>query len=145
MQTAFGIIVFVVVALGIVVALASAVGRGRLYDQIGHGGLSVRDSDDDRDAPSAQAAPAAPTATAGERDAEIRQMLEARNDRRRRRGEPELDVDAEVRRLAAPTVDAGLREEIRALVVARNERRTRAGKPPLDVDAEVERQIRELG
>ena len=55
-----------------------------------------------------------------------------------------IDVEDELRRLTAPTVDPALREEIRQLVVARNERRARAGKEPLDVEAEIERQVREL-
>ena len=61
-----------------------------------------------------------------------------------RRGEPPIDVDAELQRLTAPAIDPALRDEIRQLVVARNERRARAGKEPLDVDAEIERQVREL-
>jgi hypothetical protein len=80
-----------------------------------------------------------------ERDAEIRQLLEARNARRLRRGEPPIDIEDELRRLTAPAIDADLRAEIRDLVIARNHRRARAGKPPLDVDAEIERQIASLG
>jgi hypothetical protein len=72
-------------------------------------------------------------------------MLEAKSDRRVARGEPELDVDAELAALTRPAADAGLREEVRQLVMARNERRLRQGKEPLDVDSEVERQLRELG
>jgi hypothetical protein len=71
-------------------------------------------------------------------------MLEARNARRRRRGEPEIDIEAEVGRLTAPLVDDELRSEIRDLVIARNHRRARRGKPPLDVEAEIEREIGEL-
>ena len=82
-----------------------------------------------------------------ERDTEIRQMLEARNERRARRGEPPVDVEQELTRLTtpAPAIDPALREEIRQLVVARNHRRVRAGKPPLDVEAEIEREIAGLG
>ena len=72
---------------------------------------------------------------------EIRQLLEARNARRRRRGERELDVDSELARLTGPQIDAGLRAEIRDLVIARNARRARRGHPPLDVEAEIEREI----
>jgi hypothetical protein len=70
-------------------------------------------------------------------------MLEARNARRRRRGEAEVDVERELARLTAapPTIDAGLHQEIRDLVIARNHRRARQGKPPLDVEAEIEREI----
>ena len=60
---------------------------------------------------------------------------------RRRRGEPEIDVQQELSRLTAPQIDDQLREEIRQLVVARNHRRARQGKPPLDVEAEIEREI----
>jgi hypothetical protein len=90
---------------------------------------------------------AQPSSAAGlrERDEEIRQMLEARNARRARRGEEPVDVEQELRRLTAPQIDAQLRLEIRQLVEARNYRRARAGKPLLDVDAEVEREISKLG
>ena len=50
-------------------------------------------------------------------------MLEARNARRARRGEPPIDVDEELARLTAPAIDPELREEIRELVIARNPRR----------------------
>jgi hypothetical protein len=84
--------------------------------------------------------------------AEVRQMLEAKAERRRERGEPVLDVEAESARLlaaaaeSAPTGhDEELRTEVRQLVVARNERRLRAGLEPLDVEAETKRQLAELG
>ena len=51
-----------------------------------------------------------------ERDTEIRELLEARNERRRRRGEPAIDVEAELKRLTAPGIDDELRAEIRDLV-----------------------------
>jgi hypothetical protein len=78
---------------------------------------------------------------------EIRQMLEAKSRRREARGEPALDVDAELAELTRPSAesDPALREEVRQLVIARNERRLRQGKEPLDVEAEIERQLRELG
>ncbi len=80
-----------------------------------------------------------------ERDEEVRQMLEARNARRRRRGEPEIDVEAELKRLTATVeIDDELRGEIRQMVIARNHRRARRGLQPLDVDAETEREIAEL-
>jgi hypothetical protein len=91
-----------------------------------------------------------PTAAAGPQSAEaqeeIRQMLEAKSARREARGEPPLDVDAELASLMqeAPETDPALRDEVRQLVVARNERRARQGKEPLDVEAEVERQLRDL-
>lgn len=84
--------------------------------------------------------------------AEVRQMLEAKSERRRRRGEAPLDVEAETRRLLAAAeqppgeeaMDAELRAEVRQLVVARNERRMREGLEPLDVEAETEKQLADL-
>jgi hypothetical protein len=78
---------------------------------------------------------------------EVRQMIQARSDRREARGEAPLDVDAEVAALLRPqpSEDVELREEVRQLVIARNERRMRRGEDPLDVEAEVERQLRDLG
>jgi hypothetical protein len=139
MQDAFGIVLVVVVGLAAVVAIVAFVGSGRAYDEIGRGGLSLGDG---ADRPPGSAP--SPAVAAGEREAEIRQMLEARNERRRRRGEEQLDVDAEVARLAAPAIDPGLAGEIRDLVEARNARRVRRGDEPLDVEAEVQRRLREL-
>jgi hypothetical protein len=84
--------------------------------------------------------------------AEVRQMLAAKAERQKVRGEPVLDVEAESARLlaaaeeSAPAArDEELRTEVRQLVVARNERRRRAGMEPLDVEAETERQLADLG
>ena len=83
--------------------------------------------------------------------AEVRQMLEAKSERRRRRGEAPLDVEAETERLLAAAdqpreeaMDAELRAEVRQLVVVRNERRLREGLAPLDVEAETEKQLADL-
>ncbi len=84
--------------------------------------------------------------------AEVRQMLEAKSERRRRRGEAPLDVEAETARLLAAAeqprgqdaIDAELQAEVRQLVVARNERRMREGLEPLDVETETERQLADL-
>jgi hypothetical protein len=81
--------------------------------------------------------------------AEVRQMLAAKAERQRRRGEQPLDVEAETERLLAgaerprgqDAIDAELRAEVRQLVVARNERLMREGRQPLDVEAETERQL----
>ena len=85
------------------------------------------------------------------REAEIRQMVEAKSYRRQARGGEPLDVEAEVSRLLTETdaepgagIDRELREEVRQLVRARNERRMRRGEQPLDVEAEVARQLRDL-
>ena len=140
MQDLFGVVIFAVVAVAAVAAVASLVGRGTLYEQIGKGALSM---DGDPDRPRG-AGPASAVARA-EADEEIRQMLGARNARRRSRGEPELDVEAELSRLRAPAVDPALVEEVRSLVIARNARRARSGRPPLDVETEVARQLAEFG
>jgi hypothetical protein len=136
MQDAFGIVIFAVVIGAAIVAVITLFGRSKAYEQIGRGGLSLNE-DPMPKAPSGAVA-------ARERDDEIRQMLDARNERRVRRGEAPLDVDAELARLTAPAVDPGLQDEVRQLVIARNERRERRGQPPLDVEEEVARQLREL-
>jgi hypothetical protein len=95
---------------------------------------------------------AAPKVDPAIQAAEVRQMLEAKSERRRRRGEAPLDVEAETRRLLAAAeqprgsdaIDAELRAEVRQLVVARNERRMREGLEPLDVEAETEKQLADL-
>jgi hypothetical protein len=131
----FGTVLIVVAVIAILVAAVSYWGTGRIYSGLGHeGGLDMTRE------------PSVPS-TGPEVQEEIRQMLEAKSERRVARGEPELDVDAELAALTRSSTgaDAGLREEIRQLVVARNERRLRQGKEPLDVESEVERQLRELG
>jgi hypothetical protein len=141
-------VVFGTVAFSLVMSVLFLVSKGsdNLYDQIGQGGIS-RESDLAGPAPAPlQDSPAA----AAEREQEVRQMLRARSERLVRRGEPALDIDAEVRRLlaapaASPGHDAALVDEVRQLVVARNERRRRQGLEPLDVDAEIERTLQELG
>jgi hypothetical protein len=127
MESAFAIVLFVVVGVAAVAAIwALATSRGS-YDQIGRGGFFKDD--------------AAPRPE--EREAEIRQMLEARNARRAARGEPPADVDAELQALTAPD-DPELREEVRTLVEATNARRAARGEPPLDVEAEIDRRLRGL-
>jgi len=141
MQDAFGIVLFVVVGIGFVLALVSLFGRGRMYDQIGRGGLSIGEDRDLRpDAP-----PQAPISRA-EREAEIRQMLEARNARRAARGEETVDIEQELKELTRPPAarDPEIIEEVRTLVQARNSRRIARGLQPLDVEAEIERQLRDL-
>jgi hypothetical protein len=130
----FGTVVIVVAVVAVLVAAASYWGTGRIYSGLGReGGLDMTRE------PPAQASGA-------EVQEEIRQMLEAKSERRRARGEPALDVDAELAELTRSSVagDPALREEIRQLVVARNERRMRQGKEPLDVEAEIGRQLQAL-
>jgi hypothetical protein len=140
-----GDVILIVVLAAVPVALAAFVlGAGNALDQIGKGQFAVEFESD-------LGQRAEGGASAEVREAEIRQMVEARAYRRAERGEEPLDVEAEVSRLlgqpggAAPAGhDRELREEVRQLVVARNARRARQGKEPLDVEAEVERQLREL-
>jgi hypothetical protein len=131
MQSAFSTVIWVVCGVGIVGAFAALILSGRTWEDYGRNHLVL---DSERSNPSS-------AASTLERDTEIRQLLEARNARRRRRGEPEIDVEQELARLTAPQIDPELRSEIRDLVIARNHRRARRGQPPLDVEAEVEREI----
>ena len=48
MQDALGIVIFVVVGVGAVIAVVSLFGRSRLYDDIGRGGLSIGEDRDMR-------------------------------------------------------------------------------------------------
>jgi uncharacterized protein YkwD len=144
MQDALVTLVVAVVALGGLVALYTVATSASAYREIGKGGFEP---------PAVDEAPSGP-APPGDRDEEIRELLEARNARRERRGEPPLDVDAELATLTggggglATPVDAAssaeLRDELRALVEARNRRRERAGLQPLDVDGEIVRRLRDL-
>ncbi len=138
MQDAFGIVIFAVVGISALVAIVSLFVRASLYDEIGKGGMSLNEDRPPRPAPGG-------AVDLVERDAEIRQMLSARNARATSRGEDTLDVEDELRRLTAPSVDAELRGEVRDMVLARNARRQAKGQPPLDVETEVARQLREFG
>jgi hypothetical protein len=142
------------VAFSLVMSVLLLVTRGKdsMYDQIGQGGIS-RESDFAGAAPAPS--PGSPAADA-EREQEVRQMLRARSERLVRRGEPALDIDAEVARLLGGDPNAGhgssgpasadteLLAEVRQLVLARNERRARQGLEPLDVEAEIARTLQEL-
>jgi hypothetical protein len=143
----FGTVIWIVVLVVAPLAAILFAGAFGLLDQLGRGGLYV-DERPPRPAPLANS----PAARA-EREADIRQLVQARSDRRQARGEAGLDVDAEVERLMEldPSIqpeedqqDAALRAEVRQLVVARNERRAARGQPPLDVEEEVDRQLRDL-
>ena len=130
----FGTVLIVVAVIAVLVAAVSYWGSGQIYAGLGReGGLDMR-----REPPA--------SATGAEAQEEIRQMLEAKSQRRQARGEPELDIDAELAALtqSSASTDPGLRDEIRQLVIARNERRQRQGKEPLDVEAEIDRQLRDL-
>jgi hypothetical protein len=134
MQSAFGTVLWIVCALGLLLAFFALARSGKTWEDYGKNRLLT---DSELGGPP----PAGSAGALRERDIEIRQLLEARNARRARRGEPPIDIELELSRLTAPAIDDGLRAEIRDLVVARNHRRARAGKPPLDVEAEIEREI----
>lgn len=140
-ESGLAVVVIVVSILGIIGAIVAFVGSGKLYEQVGKGDFAL-----DRD-PGGTRGPAPGSAAArAEAEAEIRQMVEAKSARREARGEPPLDVDAEVAALTRPQGhDEALRDEVRQLVIARNERRVRRGEEPLDVEAELERQLRDIG
>jgi hypothetical protein len=144
----FEILVIIVIAVFVIGGVISTLGSGSAYEQIGKGGLSIGEHSEREPNPQAEAA---------EREQEIRQMLEARSERRERQGEEPLDVEAELAKIessdleqpdlpAAPgTYDPGLIDETRQLIEARNQRRVRGGLEPLDVQAEVTRTLKELG
>jgi len=142
-----GDVILIVVLVAIPISLATFVlGAGNALKQIGKGQFAV---EFDNDLP--QRITDSSGASSGQAcEAEIRQMLEAKAYRQRARGDPPLDVEAELGRLleerqaGSVGVDRGLVEEGRQLVVARNERRVRQGKEPREVDEEVQRQLREL-
>ncbi len=127
------------------IAAFSFIRSGPAWEEIGKGRFGVMHSMP----PPRLSQPAQPIDKAAQA-AEARQMLEAKSYRRLQRGEPPLDVEAEMVLLignrpgASPgkgELDEKLRAEVRELVIARNERRMRGGREPLDVDAEVERQV----
>jgi hypothetical protein len=132
-QHAFGTVLWIVCGVGALAALVALISARRTWDDYGRDHLLM--------ARETVAPQPGSTGATHERDAEIRELLEARNALRARRGEPTIDIEQELARLTAPAIDPALREEIRDLVIARNFRRAKAGKAPLDVDAEIEREI----
>ena len=137
-----GIVLIVLVVLPIAAVLFA--GAFGMLEELGRGGLSTEDR------VPIPAPPQGSAAAKEERETEIRQLLQARSDRRVARGEPALDVEAELARLLEDSEpgpgqgDPELREEVRQLVLARNERRLARGEPALDVDAEIDRQLESL-
>jgi hypothetical protein len=142
-------VVFGTVAFSVVMSVLFLVTRGSdsMYDEIGKGGLSKES--DYSGVGAARSRPIDTPAARSEQEQEVRQMLRARSDRRVQRGEPALDIDAEVAKLLgdanrASERDPALVAEVRQLVEARNERRLRQGREALDVEAEVARTLDEL-
>jgi hypothetical protein len=154
-------ILFVAMILGGVVGVMSLLARKDPYDEIERGGLSL---DSDTHATSEQGSIPDAIAPRGERELEIRQMLEARNARIVRNGGSPLDIESELARLTADGAEdelaqaGGGRElqqgpgahteqaqeralEIRQMLEARNARIVRNGGEPLDVEAEVARLV----
>lgn len=138
MPDAFGPVLFAVCGLSILGAVVALISMRKTWEDYGKSSRMIMDQD------LPQEPARGSSAALVERDAEIRQLLEARNVRRERHGEAPIDVEQELARLTAPQIDEELRREIRDLVIARNHRRARTGKPPLDVEVEVERQIASL-
>src|SRR5438270_251291 len=124
-HAAFGTVLWIVCVVGLLLAVAALVTARKTWEDFGKSRFLL-----DHEAGAGSRPGSA--ASLVERDTEIRQMLEARNARRARRGEPAIDVEQELKRLTAPQIDSELRGEIRELVIARNHRRARQGKPPLD-------------
>jgi hypothetical protein len=139
-QEAFGNVLFAVVILGGIAAIVGIMGTGKLYKEIGKGGLF-----EDEAARKANAGGAAPPMNVQERDEEIRQMLTARNARHARTGGAQVDIEDELASLTRPAVDPELEAEVRAFVLARNERRIEKGQDPVDVESEVARRLSEFG
>jgi hypothetical protein len=140
------LVVFGTVAVSVVLSIAFLISGENAYDQIGQGGIT-RDSEAPPESHSGPA-PLSSAAALAEQEREVRQMLSARSARMVARGEPALDIDAEVAKLLAPVPggghDAELEAEVRELVMAKNERRMRRGLEPLDLAAEVKRTLAEL-
>jgi len=145
LQKGAALLLFTGVLAPLVGLMLKRVGGG--WETMGGGPFAILD-----ERPRRSAGGAAPKVDPAIQAAEVRQMLEAKSERRRRRGEAPLDVEAETTRLlaaaelprAGDAMDAELRTEVRQLVVARNERRMREGLEPLDVEAETEKQLADL-
>src|SRR3954469_5073642 len=86
---AFGITVIVVAIVAGIAAILSYIGSGNVYKSIGKGAFAL-----DRDEQPAGPKPGSQAALA-EQAEEVRQMIQARSDRREARGEAPLDGDAE--------------------------------------------------
>jgi hypothetical protein len=146
--TAGLVLIVITVAVGPIALIAFAT-SGKSLKTLGKGQWAIeRELPPSRGLTDSQAATPVPRHV---REAEIRQMVEAKSYRREARGGEPLDIEAEVERLLGETdskpaagIDRELREEVRQLVLARNERRMRRGEQPLDVKAEIERQLRSL-
>src|SRR3954471_14006466 len=146
LQKGAGLLLFTGVLAPLVGVLLKHVGGG--WETMGGGAFSILDERPQQ----RSAGGGAPKVDPAIQAAEVRQMLEAKSERRRQRGEAPLDVEAETERLLVAAeqrrgeeaMDAELRAEVRQLVVVRNERRIREGLEALDVEAETEKQLADL-
>ena len=130
----------IVLAVALVVAAVMFSRSGKALRNLGGGRWAI---DREGDGGARDGAP-----SEAETVEEVRQMVEAKDFRLRRRGEDGIDVEAEVTRLTGveqgPEGEiAAWTVEIRQLVIANNERRRRRGEEPLDVEAEVARRLDE--
>jgi hypothetical protein len=141
--------VLVLITLLVTPIAAIAFARsGPAWGSIGKGPLAIEPEEPKAEAQGARSS----AAEAAIQAAEVRQMLAAKAERQRRRGEQPVDVEAEANRLLASagtaagddTMAAELRAEVRQLVIARNERRRRQGLHPLNIEAETDRQLADL-
>src|SRR5207248_7522997 len=118
-QDAFWIVLVVVVVGASIVAVITFAMTDKTYAQIGRGGLSLRDGSD---RPASE--PLSGAGFEAVRDDEIRQMLEARNERRIRRGQEPVDVEAELAALVSgrgdPAPDPALGAEAPQPVIRPN-------------------------
>jgi hypothetical protein len=87
-----GMVLIAVAALAAPLAALMFARSGPAWRSIGKGPLAIEPEERRR-------GDADPVAERAEQAAEVRQMLAAKAERRRRRGEPPLDVEAEARRL----------------------------------------------
>lgn len=140
----FAVLLFTGIAAPIAGLLFSSVSGG--WESIGRGPFAIEQNLPPRGRLSGPAEPVDPAI----QKTEVRQMLEAKASRLRRRGEAPIDVEAETKRLlaadgeapaAGARMDAELRAEVRRLVISRNERRMHKGLEPLDVEAETKRRL----
>jgi hypothetical protein len=145
LQKGAGVLVFTGLAAPLIGLLLKRVGGG--WETMGGGPFAILN-----ERPQRRVGPGEQAVDPAIQAAEVRQMLGAKAERQRQRGEPALDVEAEAERLlaeadrprGAEAMDAELRAEVRQLVLARNERRMREGLEPLDVETETERQLADL-
>src|SRR5438552_3217728 len=98
---AFGTVLWVVCIAAAVVALLMLMSTRKTWEDLGKNSMLM-----DSELPRQAAAPSA--ASLLERDEEIRQMLQARNARRIRRGEAPVDVEQELSKLTSSTDDPAL-------------------------------------